>query len=109
MDSEDERDDLDALIAEWSAADPTFPVALAAAEDRLELMGRLRAARKAAGLSRAAVAARMGASESAVARMEGGGLDARISTVVRFAAAVGAHLEIGAAGPAASGGARSRR
>jgi DNA-binding XRE family transcriptional regulator len=108
MDSEDERDDLDALIAEWSAADPTFPVALAAAEDRLELMGRLRAARKVAGLSRAAVAARMGASEAAVARMEGG-RDTPISTVARFAAAVGAHLEIGAAGPAAPNGARSRR
>jgi hypothetical protein len=36
-DSEDERDDLEALIAEFSAADPTFPAALAAAEERLEL------------------------------------------------------------------------
>ncbi len=109
MDSDDERDDLEALIAEWSAADAEFPVPLAAAEERLAIMTRLKAARKAAGLSRAAVAARMGTSESAVARMEGGALDARISTVARFAAAVGAHLEIGAAGPAASGGARSRR
>ena len=98
MRNDDERDDLEALIADWSATDPEFPVALAAAEERLAIMTRLKAARKAAGLSRAAVAARMGTSESAVARMEGGGLDARISTVVRFAAAVGAHLEIGAAG-----------
>jgi len=97
MKSEDERDDLEALIAEFSAADPTFPVALAAAEERLELMRRLRAARKAAGLSRTAVAARMGTSESAVARMEGGALDARISTVARFAAAVGVRLQVAAA------------
>ena len=109
MESEDERADLEALIAEFSAADPTFPVALAAAEERLELMRRLKAARKAAGLSRAAVATRMGTSETAVARMEGGALDARISTVARFAGAVGAQLEVGAAGPAASGGARVRR
>jgi hypothetical protein len=38
-----------------------------------------------------------------------GGRDTPISTVARFAAAVGAHLEIGAAGPAAPNGARSRR
>jgi hypothetical protein len=42
------------------------------------------------------VAARMGTSESAVARMEGGALDARISTVARFAAAVGVRLQVAA-------------
>jgi ribosome-binding protein aMBF1 (putative translation factor) len=101
MDSDDEPDDLEALIQEFSAADPEFPLALAAAEERLAIMMRLKAARKAARLSRAAVAARMGTSESAVARMEGGALDARISTVVRFAAAVGVRLQVtgGAAGP----------
>jgi DNA-binding XRE family transcriptional regulator len=101
MNDDDERDDLEDLIAEWSAADPEFPLALAAAEERLAIMRRLKAARKAARLSRAAVAARMGTSESAVARMEGGALDARISTVVRFAAAVGVRLQVtgGAAGP----------
>jgi DNA-binding XRE family transcriptional regulator len=97
MDSDDERDDLEELIAEFSAEDPAFPVALAAAEERLAIMTRLKAARKAAGLSRAAVAARMGTSESAVARMEGGALDARISTVARFAAAVGVRLQVAAA------------
>ena len=97
MNDDDERDDLEDLIAEWSAADPEFPLALAAAEERLAIMRRLKAARKAARLSRAAVAARMGTSKSAVARLEGGALDARISTVVRFAAAVGVRLEIAGA------------
>jgi len=32
MNDDDERDDLEDLIAEWSAADPEFPLALAAAE-----------------------------------------------------------------------------
>jgi ribosome-binding protein aMBF1 (putative translation factor) len=99
MRNDDERDDLEALIADWSATDPEFPVALAAAEERLAIMTRLKAARKAAGLSRAAVAARMGTSESAVARMEGGALDARISTVARFAAAVGVRLQVAARPP----------
>ncbi len=91
---EDERDDLEALVAEFTAEDPTFLAALAAAEERRTLMRQLQAARKTARLSRAAVAARMGTSESAVARMEGGALDARISTVARFAAAVGARLQV---------------
>jgi hypothetical protein len=97
MDSDGEGDDLEALIAEFSADDPAFPAALTAAEERLAIMRGIKAARKAAGLSRAAVAARMGTSESAVARMEGGALDARISTVARFAAAVGVRLEVAAA------------
>jgi len=42
MESEDERDDLEALIAEFSAADPEFPVALAAAEEQLAAVTRRR-------------------------------------------------------------------
>ena len=48
MDSDDGRDDLEALIVEWSVADPAFPLALAAEEERQELMRRLKAARRAA-------------------------------------------------------------
>ena len=44
MDSDDERDDLEELIAEFSAEDPAFPAALAAAEERLAIMTRLKAA-----------------------------------------------------------------
>lgn len=89
-----ERDDLEALISQITAKDPEFPALLAAAEERRALMRRLQAARKAAKLSRAAVAAHMGTSESAVARLESGGLDARVSTVSRFADAVGMRLDI---------------
>ena len=96
MNDDDERDDLEDLIAEWSAATRVSACpggGRGAAGDHR----RLKAARKAARLSRAAVAARMGTSESAVARLEGGALDARISTVVRFAAAVGVRLEVAGA------------
>jgi ribosome-binding protein aMBF1 (putative translation factor) len=109
IDRDDDRDHVEDLIAELTAQDLEFPAALAAAEERRALMKRLQAARKAARLSRAAVAARMGTSESAVARMEGGALDARISTVARFAAAVGARLEIAAVSPDATRSAGGRR
>ncbi|MPZ89346.1 MAG: helix-turn-helix domain-containing protein, partial [Nitriliruptorales bacterium] len=47
------------------------------------------------GLSQTLVAARMGTSQSAVARLEGGGTDVRMSTLERYAAAVGQTLRYG--------------
>ena len=41
------------------------------------------------GLSQTEVAARMGTSQSAVARLESGATDARASTLERYAAAIG--------------------
>lgn len=49
-----------------------------------ELVGR----RMALGLSQTEVAARMGTSQSAVARLEAGQSDVRLSTLERYAAAV---------------------
>jgi predicted transcriptional regulator len=49
--------------------------------------------RKRLGLSQTQVAARMGTSQSAVARLEAGDADARLSTLHRYAAAVGRDLE----------------
>ena len=45
--------------------------------------------RRERGWSQTEVAARMGTSQSAVARLERGELDVRLSTVERYAAAVG--------------------
>ncbi len=50
------------------------------------------ARRRAAGLSQSEVAERMGTSQPAVARLEAGLVDARMSTVQRYAAAVGLKL-----------------
>jgi predicted transcriptional regulator len=46
------------------------------------------------GLSQTEVAARMGTSQSAVARLEAGELDVRLSTLERYAAALGQRLQI---------------
>jgi predicted transcriptional regulator len=54
-----------------------------------ELVGR----RHAVGLSQTQVAARMGTSQSAVARLETGVSDVLMSTVDRYAAALGWKLE----------------
>ncbi len=49
--------------------------------------------RRARGVSRTAVAARMATSERAVARLETGAIDPHLSTVARFANAIGKRLE----------------
>jgi ribosome-binding protein aMBF1 (putative translation factor) len=59
------------------------------AEQRRRLVTELTAERQAAGLSQTEVAARMGTSQSAVARLESGEADARASTLERYAAAIG--------------------
>jgi predicted transcriptional regulator len=59
-----------------------------------DLVAELVAMRHAAGLSQHEVAERMGTSQPAVARLEAGQVDARMSTVQRYAAAVGAQLKL---------------
>jgi transcriptional regulator with XRE-family HTH domain len=62
------------------------------AEQRTQLVHELAAQRQAAGLSQTEVAARMGTSQSAVARLESGTADIRASTLERYAAAVGGEI-----------------
>jgi predicted transcriptional regulator len=63
------------------------------AERRHALSGQLTSLRRELGLSQVEVAARMGTSQSAVARFEAGDLDVRLSTVERYATALGGTLE----------------
>jgi transcriptional regulator with XRE-family HTH domain len=60
--------------------------------ERRRLVADLTAQRRSAGLSQTEVAARMGTSQSAVARLESGDADVRVSTLERYAAAVGSQV-----------------
>jgi len=62
------------------------------AADPTELVHALVRRRRHQGLSQTEVAARMGTSQSAVARLEATGGDVRMSTLQRYAAAVGAQV-----------------
>jgi DNA-binding XRE family transcriptional regulator len=62
------------------------------AAERRRLVTELTAERQAAGLSQTEVAARMGTSQSAVARLESGDADTRASTLERYAAAIGCQI-----------------
>jgi len=66
-----------------------FPGLEGQGERRRELIEELVRVRRDSELSQTEIAARMGTSQSAVARLESGELDARLSTVERYAAALG--------------------
>jgi ribosome-binding protein aMBF1 (putative translation factor) len=61
-------------------------------DERRRLVADLTEQRRSAGLSQTEVAARMGTSQSAVARLETGDADVRVSTLERYAAAIGSQL-----------------
>ncbi|MPY95882.1 MAG: helix-turn-helix domain-containing protein [Acidimicrobiia bacterium] len=69
-----------------------FPGFDAFAHDQGQLLASLTARRRSLGLSQTEVAARMGTSQSAVARLEAGEADLRLSTLERYAAALGRRL-----------------
>ncbi|MGH8868453.1 MAG: helix-turn-helix domain-containing protein [Actinomycetes bacterium] len=73
---------------------PVFPGFREAAARRRDVIAALSEARRASGLSQTTVAARMGTSQPVVARLESGAVDVRLSTLARYAAAVGHDLEL---------------
>ncbi len=70
-----------------------FPGFSEMAQRRKDLSAELVNRRQSVGLSQTEVAARMGTSQSAVARLEAGEADVRLSTLERYAAAVGMELD----------------
>jgi transcriptional regulator with XRE-family HTH domain len=72
--------------------EPVFPGFAEMATRRRALADELTGRRQRLGLSQTQVAARMGTSQSAVARLESGDADVRLSTLERYAAALGHQL-----------------
>ena len=70
-----------------------FPGFDGLADRRRQVVAELTQERQRLGLSQTEVAARMQTSQSAVARLEAGGGDLRLSTLQRYAAALGRDLQ----------------
>lgn len=86
------RDFLDEIVEERTKVNPEFPQMVEAALRARRLVRTLAERRRGLGLSQTVVAARMGTSQSALARLEAGESDPRISTVERYALALGEEL-----------------
>jgi len=87
------KDFLDELIDERTRRDPSFPTLVDAAARRRRLLKELAEVRESRGRSQTAVAAEMNSSQSSVARLEGSASDARLSTVDRYAEALGLRVQ----------------
>lgn len=81
------------------ADETVFPGFAAFGRTQRAVLGELTERRRTLGLSQQAVAERMGTTQSAVARLEAGGLDARMSTLERYADALGVELRLGLSEP----------
>lgn len=73
---------------------PGFREEYEKADIEFRLIEALVSARTRAKLSQAEVARRVGTTQSAIARLEGGGVSPSIATLRRYAEATGAKLEI---------------
>ncbi len=83
------EDFLAEVIVDRTKRNPKFPKLLEAAVRRRELVGSLTAKREELAISQELVAERMGTSQPAIARLEAGEVDAKLSTLERFASALG--------------------
>lgn len=88
-----ERDFLDEVVEERTAQSPDFPDRVEAAVRRRELLSTLAEKRREGERSQTAIAAAMQSSQSSIARLETSATDARISTVDRYAHALGYKIQ----------------
>ena len=87
-------DDLDAYIAKRSTKNPAFPTMVDAALKQRRLLRELAAKRVERELSQKMVAALMGTTQPALARLERGEIDPKLSTLERYAEALGRSIAV---------------
>lgn len=95
-------DDLDRMIARLKADDPEFAESYERGYQAFRLGAMLQLAREDAGMTQEQVAERLGTRKSAISRIENHAGDMRLSTLQRYAEAVGRELvlELGLPGDA---------
>ncbi len=93
MSTSRDPDFVEEIVAARIARSPLFPELVEAAAARRALLRELARRRAKLGFSQTAVAARMETSQSAVARLESSAADTKLSTVDRYAAALGCRVE----------------
>ena len=75
-------------------SDPEVRAGYEAARRAFELGDQVRSFREAQGISQAELAQRMGTSQSAIARLEAGGVDPKLETLERVSRALGVDLVV---------------
>ena len=86
-------DFLDEIIEESIKRNPEFPSLMEEARQRRALLNALAAIRNRSRISQSAIAKRIKTSQPAIARLEAGIVDPRLSTLQRYAASVGKRIQ----------------
>ncbi len=87
------QDFLDEVIEESTKRNPDFPALMEEARQRRALVEKLAAIRTRSRISQKTIARRIKTSQPAIARLEAGTVDPRLSTIQRYAASVGKRIE----------------
>lgn len=93
-------DDLDRYVQARDAREPGFANDFVRESSAFRVGVMLQAAREAAGMTQQQVAERLGTQKSAISRIENHAADMRLSTLQRYAEAVGCRLVLELAPPA---------
>jgi predicted transcriptional regulator len=88
-----EQDFLDEIVEESTRRNAEFPSLMEEARQRRALLEALTAIRSHSRISQSALAKRIHTSQSAIARLEAGIVDPRLSTIQRYAASVGKRIQ----------------
>ena len=93
---DEEMDDLDRSIAEWKARNPESAKSFDEGYENFKVGALLQLSREQAELTQEEVAQKMGTKKSAISRIENHAEDIRLSTLHKYAKALGKklHLEI---------------
>jgi predicted transcriptional regulator len=87
------QDFLDEMIKESTQRNPEFPSLMEEARQRRILLDTLTTSRSHSRISQKAIAKRIKTSQSAIARLEAGSTNPRLSTIQRYAASIGKRIE----------------
>jgi DNA-binding XRE family transcriptional regulator len=88
-----EQDFLDEMIEESTKRNTEFPALMEEARQRRALLTDLAAIRSRSRISQRTIARRIKTSQPAIARLEAGSVDPRLSTLQRYAASIGKRVE----------------
>ena len=88
-----QQDFLDEMTEESTKRNPEFPSLLEEARQRRALLDALANIRSRSRISQSAIAKRIRTSQPAIARLEAGIVDPRLSTLQRYAASVGKRIQ----------------
>ena len=94
MKTEEEMDDLDRSIAEWKKRNPELAKGFEEGYENFKIGVLFRVSREQAGMTQEEVARKLGTKKSAISRIENHAEDIHLSTLRKYAAALGKHVRL---------------